>query len=345
MKYILILLFATLTLTACNSNKQPVEKADKFAFDTSAVKTTPSAEPNKSVLLEYKLKKGKEYKYRLTTITRSTQTIKADTTMVQDVIQTLTYITNLKTVDVDKEGVMEISITFSNIKLVAEANGNHFLYESGVTKDSSEILKYADYESMLNNPFTIRVNKNGELLEIFRTDRMLTNLLDIQGYSDSLNSAQKKKLKNNLIEGVLKPLVFQMFRKLPTHKVAKDSTWEFKQPASRFMVFIMQNTNTFRVKSLANFGNDEVVQLIDGMKTEISGGNTFTEKGVTYKFDKPKTEANGVMFFNLTKGYVQKAKRHTRLSIFFTMDANTPTLKQKGSKEAVIDNTYILELL
>lgn len=345
MKYILILLFTALTIVGCNTSKQPVKKVDKFAFDTSTVKTSPSTEPNKSVLLEYKLEKGKDYKYRLTTITKSTQTLIADTTLVQDVTQILIYLANLRPVDVDKNGVMEIQFTFSNIKLEADANGNHFFYESGVTKDSSEILKYADYEAMINNPFTIRVNKKGEMLELFRADRMLTKLLDLQGYSDSLTAVEKSELKTNLIEGVLKPLVFQIFRKLPTHKVAKDSTWEFTQPASRFMVYVMQNTNTYKFNALVKIGDDEIAHLTDGMKTKISGKNTFTEKGVIYKFNKPKTNANGEIFFNLTKGCVQKAKRYTKLSLFFTMDAKTQTFTQKGSKDAVIENTYLVELL
>lgn len=346
MKNVLIILFTSLIIFGCNTNKNlPVKTADKFAFDTTAIKTTPVYNPNKAVKLEYKLGKGKTYNYRLTTITNSKQTIKTDTTLVQDVLQKLTYIINLKPVDVDKNGVMEIRFTFTNIKLDAEANGNQFTYESGVTKDSAEILKYADYESMINNPFTLRINKKGELLEIFRTDRILTKLLDMQGYSDSLNATQNNELKNNLEEGVLKPLIFQLFRKIPTHKVAKDSTWAFTLPASKFMVFLMQNTNTYKFISIGKMGNDEIVFLKDGMRTKISGNNTFTEKGVTYKFDKPKTNANGEIYFNLTKGCLQKAKRSTSMNLFFTMDANTPKLKQKGSKNTVIENTYIVELL
>ena len=342
MKNALILLFTSLIIIGCNTNKnQPVKTIDKFAFDTTSIKTTPVDNPNKAVQLEYKLEKGKTYIYRLTTITKSNQTIKADTTLVQNVIQKLTYITNLKPIDVDNNGVMEIEFTFSNIKLDAEANGKRFMYESGVTKDSTEILKYADYASMIDNPFTVRVSKKGELLEIFRTDRMLTKLLDIQGYSDSLNTAQKNELKSNLEEGVLKPLLFQIFRRIPAHKVAKDSTWKFTLPSSKFMVFLIQNTNTYKFNSLAKMGNDEVAILVDGMQTKISGNNTFTEKGVTYKFDQPKTKAKGKIYFNLTKGCIQKAIRNTMLSLFFTMDANTPTLKQKGSKYTVIENSLM----
>ena len=344
MKNILILLFTSLIILGCETNKQPVKTADKFAFDTTAIKTVTVDNPMQAVQLEYKLKKGKTYKYRLTTITSSKQTIKADTTIVQDVTQKLSYLTNLRTIDVDKSGVMEIEITFTNIKLDAEANGNHFLYESGVTKDSAEVLKYADYEAMLENPFSIRLNKKGELLEIFRADRMLIKLLDLQGYLDSVSTQQKKELKTNLVEGVLKPLIFQIFRKLPTQKVAKDSTWEFTQPASRFMIFVMQNTNTYKFNSLTKMGNDIVAFLSDGMRTKITGDNTFTEKNVTYKFNKPETSAKGEIYFNLTKGCIQKAKRTTKLSMFFTMDAKTPTLKQKGSKKTVIENTYIVEL-
>ena len=346
MKKFLILIFLSITIIGCSSNKEkPKTDTNKFAFDTTAINTTMVDNPNRSVELNYNLEKGKTYKYRLTTITKSVQTIKTDTTIVQDVIQKLTYLTNLKTVDVDKNGIMEIKFTFSNIKLDAEANGNYFIYESGVTKDSSEILKYADYEAMIDNPFTVRIDKKGNLQEIFRTDRMLNKLLDIQGYQDSLNAAQKNELKINLEEGVLKPLVFQIFRQLPEQKVAKDSSWEFPKAASRFMVFVMQNTNTYKVSSLSKFNSDELLLIEDGMRTNITGDNKFTENNVTYLFNKPTTEANGEMYFNLTKGLVQKGKRYTKLNLYFTMEAKNRNVIQKGSKDSVIENTYIVELL
>jgi len=346
MKKFLILIFLSITIIGCSSNKEkPKTDTNKFAFDTTAINTTMVDNPNRSVELNYNLEKGKTYKYRLTTITKSVQTIKTDTTIVQDVIQKLTYLTNLKTVDVDKNGIMEIKFTFSNIKLDAQANGNYFIYESGVTKDSSEILKYADYEAMIENPFTTRIDKKGNLLEIFRTDRMLNKLLEIQGYKDSLNTAQINELKINLEEGVIKPLIFQIFRQLPAQQVAKDSTWEFPKPASRFMVFVMQNTNTFKVSSLSKLDSDELLLIEDGMKTNITGDNKYTENNASYLFKKPTTEANGKMYFNLTKGYVQKGKRYTKLNLYFTMEAKNGKLIQKGSKDSVIENTYIVELM
>jgi len=346
MKKLFILIFLSVTIIGCDSKKEnPKTPADKFAFDTTAINTTAVDNPDRLVDLSYKLEKGKTYKYRLTTITKSLQTIKTDTTIVQDVIQKLSYITNLKAVDVDKSGIMEIEFTFSNIKLDAQANGNYFIYESGVTKDSSEILKYADYEAMIDNPFTARIDKKGNLQEIFRTDRILNKLLEIQGYQDSLNTAQINELKVNLEEGVLKPLIFQVFRQLPAQNVAKDSTWEFPKPASRFMVFVMQNTNTFEVSSLSKFESDELVLIEDGMKTNITGDNKYSENNVTYLFNKPTTEANGKMYFNLTKGYVQKGKRYTKLNLYFTMEAKNGKLIQKGSKDSVIENTYIVEKL
>jgi len=47
----------------------------------------------------------------------------------------------------------------------------------------------------------------------------------------------------------------------------------------------------------------------------------------------------------LTKGLVQKGKRYTKLNLYFTMEAKNGNVTQKGSKDSVIENTYIVEML
>ena len=92
--------------------------------------------------------------------------------------------------------------------------------------------------------------------------------------------------------------------------------------------------------------NDDKIAVIDaGLKTIISGDNKVTDRGATYIFKKPVTSAEGKIYFNISKGCVQKSKTNTRIHISYTMEVPTPKGLEKGTKTETVVNTNILELL
>ncbi len=348
MKYLITLALAFIFLTGCSkkSEQAPVNDAAKYQVDSSDIKAAPIENPNESFKLAYKLAKDKTYHYRLSTITSDLQTIKTnDTTLTSKVTQTIIYLIDLTPVSVDKDGIMEINCMFNSVKLNADANGREFNYESGVNKDSVEKNKYADYEALTNSDIGLRVSKRGEILEVFRTDKIVNKFLSLKGLTDSVNAAEIAQLKTNMVEGAVKPLLYQIFRSLPDHQLAKDSGWTYQQPASQFMVFQMQNTNTYKVSELEKFGNDKLAVIEGGLMTAISGKNKVSQQGVDYDFKKPETTAGGKIFFNITEGCIQKAKTFTKINISFSMRAKTPKGIQRGSKSETITNSYVLERL
>ncbi len=348
MKYIITLAFAFMLLAGCGkkSEQAPINDATKYQVDSSDIKAVPIENQNESFQLEYKLAKGKTYHYRLSTITGDLQTIKtSDTTFTSSVNQTIIYLVDLTPVSVDKDGIMEINCVFNSVKLNANANGREFNYESSTNKDSVQRNKYADYEALTNSDIGLRISKRGEILEVFRTDKIVNKFLSIKGLTDSVNAAEIAQLKTNMVEGAVKPLLYQIFRSLPDHQLAKDSGWTYQQPASQFMVFQMQNTNTYKITGLEKFGEDKLAVIEGGLKTEISGKNKVSQQGVDYDFKKPETTAGGKIFFNITEGCIQKAKTYTKINISFSMQAKTPKGVQRGGKSEVITNNYILEKL
>ncbi|HEY6907132.1 MAG TPA: hypothetical protein VI230_06655, partial [Ignavibacteriaceae bacterium] len=178
-------------------------------------------------------------------------------------------------------------------------------------------------------------------LDVFRTDKIVNKLLQIRGYSDSLKAEEKAQLKNDITEGVLKPMISQVFRKLPVGKMAKDSSWNVEQPPTQLMVFQAQNTSVFKITGMENLAGDLIADIGAGLKTKITGKNKVTDRGVNYEFQNPITSGGGKVYFNITKGLVQKTKLNTSVTLSFNLESQG----QKGSKKETISNINILEYI
>lgn len=346
MKYFLILLMMGVLLTGCSKkNGQSATNAASFAFDSTDIKTVPVSDPNQSFYLQYNFQKGKDYQYRLTSLSEDNKTIKADTTINQHISQSIVYLIDLNLTNVDKDNIMEISCNINSIKLDASANGKKVTYQSGLLKDTLQKAQFAEYEALIQNPFSIRITKYGEILEVFRADKIVSKFLELKGAPSSVSAEEKDALRKNIVEGALKPLLIQIFRQTPQSQIAKDSTWSLQQPPSQFLIYQLQNTNTYKVESLNKFNNDKLVTIDAGLNSVLSGKDEITNQGTLYKFKKPTTTASGKIYFNLDKGCVQKSKTNTVINIFYSMEMKGPKGIQKGNSTENIKSSNIVELL
>lgn len=347
MKYFLILLTLSFFVIACKKEEEkPVNIEEKYAVDTSEIKTVKLENQEEKFYIKYAFEKGKEYNYRLTNIAENTNTASTkDSTISQKVKQTLTYLINLKILDIDIDSIYEIGFNITSVKLEADVDGEKYFYESETTKDSISKIRYAEYVSVLNNPFNVRVSNIGDLVEIYKADRIINEFVKLKGVADSITSAEKDYLKKDMIERALKPLVVQVLRQLTDKQMAKDSIWNNVQEPTRLMIFQIQNTSTYQVKSLELLNNDKIAVINAGLKSNITGDNKITDRGATYTFSKPIAYGEGKIYFNVSKGYVQKSKTFSKVQISYTMEVPTPNGVEKGTRSETVINTNILELL
>ena len=288
------------------------------------------------------LEKGTKYNFRLTAISKDEQTITTkDTTMTQAMDQTMTYNISFTPTSIDEDSTAEMRALINSVKVDGNVGNEQVHYQSGVTKDSADIDKYAQYESLVQIPFDIRISKIGEVLDIFKTDKIVDKLLEIKGYTDSLKSDEKAKLKNDITQSVLRPMIGQVFRKLPLEKMAKDSSWKVEQAVTQIMVFQTKNTSVFNVTGIEKLNGDLIADIEAGLKTSFTGKNKLTDRGINYEFQNPVTSGGGKIFYNVTKGLVQKSRLSTSILLSYKMES----AGQKGSKQEKISNTNILEYL
>ncbi len=348
MKKFLIILFLSTIIFGCGkkTSDKPSDLNAKLKVDTTTIKTSPIDNPNQKFNLAYKFEKGKSYQYRIASFSEDNLNIKADTNVTKKIKQSVIYIFNVALQNQDKDGVMEFSCEIKSILFNASDGGQMMMYNSGDANDSSDLERYAQYASLINNPFSIRVGKAGGILEIFHIDKIVNKFIELNKKApSSVNQEQRDYLNNTVSQGSLKPLVTQLFRELPSNTIAKDSSWSFTQPPSPFLIFKLVNTNLFKVGGLEKYNGDTVAILDAGLKTIVTGDTKYEERGAKFNFTKPVTSADGAIYFNVTKGCVQKSNIKTHIHIYFTMEAPSPKGIQKGNKTEDITNTNIVELL
>ncbi len=345
MKKLILILLTGLLWFGCGENtkeQKPETQNEQFSFDSTDIKAKPVDNPNQTFYLRYKLEKGESYKFRLTAISKDDQTVTTkDTTMTQGMDQTMVYNMKFTPTEIDADSTMEIEAVVTSIKVDGTFGNEPVHYQSGTSKDSADVIKFAQYESLVNNAFNLRVSKIGEILDVFRADKIVNRLLDIKGYADSLKADEKATLKNDITESMLKPMISQVFRKLPAREMSKDSAWKVEQPPTQLMVFQAQNTSTFKITGLENLNGDMIADVEATLQTKITGKNTMTDRGINYNFQQPETTGGGKIYFNISKGLVQKTKLNTAVTTSFNMESQG----QKGSKKEMISNTNILEYI
>jgi hypothetical protein len=231
-------------------------------------------------------------------------------------------------VEIDQDGTMELNAVITSVKVDVDANGKKLRYESGIVRDTADNIKFAEYECLVNNSFSLRVTKVGEILDIFRADKIANKFLELKGYADSLNADQKAGVRRNMLDGLIRPLMNQIFRQVPGNTIAKDSSWSYKQPATQMMVFTIQNTNIYKILNLEKYNDDKIAVISGSLNTLIAGNNKAVNQGISYNFSKPLTSAGGKIYFDITKGYIIKSKTNTKIESRVSMEGQTPKGKQ-----------------
>lgn len=347
MKLFISVIFALSILFGCDEKDETSEKTkeNNLNVDTTDISTTPMENPNEDFLMRYSFDLNKDYKYRIATLTDNLMTITADTTISQNANQNIVYLLNLKPIEIDNDSTIQFVCNFYSVKVDASVNGQTFSYQSGVTTDSLELAKYSEYEALINNPFNIRISKIGEIIEIFKSDKVLSRFLALRNLSDSVNADQKNMIREQITQGAIKPLMTQVFRKVSEKSVAKDSVWNYQQPPSPLLVFQLESTNVYKINSLENYKKDRLAVIDASLDTKITGKTEVTEQGYTYKFKKPETEASGKIYFNVDEGLIQKSRTKMKIVMSYTMEGDTPGGRQKGSRYEVVQYDNIVELL
>lgn len=335
---IITLVFISLVVGCGKSEEKKQEQKISESFETIAL-------PENSIKLRYNFSKGDRFKYKLTTISSSDETIQADSTIKSKLIQTLAYNFDVEILEIDDDNVAEIGINISSVNLDANINGQKITFDSKTELPKEEKQKFMEYAILTNSPYRARVSQRGEVIEVTRLDKMIDKLNSLQQNPQKLTIEQKSQYSKSLGKSVIRPLTQLIFRELPEKSIAKDSTWDRKYPAQAG-VFNIDNTAKFKLDNFINLDGNKGALITANLTATWTGNKTGEEEGVKYTFEDPVISGNGKIIFNIDKGYVVKAETLTSIEMSVLVKAKDSMQKIKTTKRTEKStNKNIVELL
>ncbi len=300
---------------------------------------------NDKVTLQYQFKPGDKFSYKLTTLTSTDQTVQADSTLKSKSNQSATYNFDFNVLKVDKDKNADLSVTISSMKIDADNNGQKITYDSKANNSPEIKSKFMEYETITNMPYNVKLDANGNIVNISNLDKMVEKLNAMQPSNQKLNAQQKEQLKNSIAEAALKPITQLIFRELPNHAVGKDSTWTKNYPGS-LAVFQLQNTAKFKVDDFVKVNGARAAKISAILSAKATGNKQGTDSGVTYNFSDPIISGGGIMLFNIDNGKLIKAETSTRVEMNVQLEMKDAAQKtKKTTRKDITTNKNIIELI
>jgi hypothetical protein len=265
----------------------------------------------KDMLLEYRMPKGEEVKYKIKTTDSATSSMSGgpsatkpgDAATTNQVKQILEAEISQKVKDVDKEGIMTIEVTYNNFKLTVERDGK-----------SQEIPTAA----MEGKSVTMKMNKRGKIIEMEGEDGSATT-----GSMNQMN-------QTNAI--------------FPEKAVKLGETWENKDNKTEIPIpgvdaKIVQNIeSTFTLDSIEKVDKVECAKI--SMKSTVTqktekqkpksttgSGNTTPPPPAVSIEGKGEGKVSGTIYFALNHGKIVKYTSEMTMT-------NAMTLSQGSRKQS-----------
>lgn len=346
---IAIILLSLTIIGFVGCKKQTVKPAQTDAaamtFDSTSLKTTVLGdEEAKDITLRYRPAIGKTFIYRLTSIMSETGKIIADTTVFPKSSQTVTYALQVKTNEYESDSTLDVTFTVTGIKLHVDMDGKKLDYTSGEKLDSSKRDKFLEYEGLINNSFGARIKPTGEILELYKTDKIVTKLLSLRKISrDTIPQQELAAFEQSIIMSGLRPIVRQVFREFAKNQISKNNSWDIPQPPMNLQIVMFDQKAVNTLQSVEKLGSDKLANIGVKLVAKSTPNPELAKRKMSVS--KSNLTGDGNLYFNLSKGMFQKNKTTMVLGIAMNGVAPTPSGLQSYSTDKTTTSTYVLELL
>jgi hypothetical protein len=295
--------------------------------------------------LAYNFEQGKEFRYRLTTLSTTVRDIETDSVTIDKFEQKITRVLNFRVLSLENNNIANIECTISKVYVDVDLNNQKVAYQSGGTKDLEQLKRFIEHEGLVNTPFRIRITKYGEILDISNVDAISDRYLELSGLKDSIRVEDKPVMENEIKNNLLKPLIGQVLREFPKKELGVESKWKKEIEPASIMIFKIQYTDHFTVEKIEKIGDKRIASITGDATSVIEGDRAYTNNGVNYEFSDPLTEAKSNIYFDIDRGLVYKGTTKTDLRLAYRMEIPVDEGTEFAKTNELISNTNIVELL
>lgn len=182
------------------------------------------------------VQKGEQYNSHMSTV-QETVMIFNDQEMKTK--QNMDMNISMNILDVDKEQNIKISYTYDSMKMVVDSAGKKMTYDS--TQDNSNNPLSAIYSGILGKQFTVKLDKQGKVLEVKGLDDIIISTIDNAPGTAEQKQALKDNLKQSFSDETIKMMIQQNMNNYPPQNIKVGESWE--NTANMNVLFPMIVTN------------------------------------------------------------------------------------------------------
>lgn len=318
----LITLLTIISLFSIGCKKETEKKepvSDAKIIDTTNIKPIKIQD---NISITYDLNKNANLKFKLSTYQKSTQIIQLDTVVSGYVEQKVDYIVDVKIKEKESNGNLTIDFFVEKVKAdIKSSTGESLNYDSdNPPTDSLKKLQTKTFDVIAKANFSARISPTGDVLDIYRVDTIIDKLVADAPRKPS--TEERFQITNDVSQGLLRPLIQQIFRSVTDKKLNVDSIWTQTYP-TQLSVFDIENTATYKVIKIFESEGKRLVEIEGSLKINAKGKQDHTEGNISYKFYKPKVSGISKAYFDLDK----KCFRSSSADVTFEVVVD---IQQKG---------------
>lgn len=336
----------------CGSNSEKKDKEENqessiINNDTTIdITATPvKLKGDETFHIAYKFSKGNSFKYRLTTVTSTDQHIVTDSTIDSKFEQKITRILKFNTVSIENDTVANLKCTITNINVYRNIDGKVITYKSGDALDSTDLNQFMEFKGIENNPFNIKVSKQGEIIKVYNIEGITDKFVELTKRKNTITQNEITIFEQKLTESFLEPMLSQIFREIPDKDLKIGSNWQKEMAPAKVMSFTILYRTKYNLDNIERIKADKIALITGDAKISVEGDTKIVDRGVEYNFQKPVTSAGGKIYFNIDEGLLYKSDTGTKLELKFKMQMQGPKGMMKANTTRNVINKSIAELL
>lgn len=320
-----------------DTEKKEPESPAKI-IDTTNIKPI---EVKESISLTYDLKKNTTLKFKLTTYQKTSQVLQLDSLISGYLEQNVEYLVNASIKEKESNG--NLTIDFYVDKVIADiksSTGESLNYNSdNPPTDSLKKLQTKTFDVIAKANFSARISPTGEVLDIYRTDSIIDKL--IADAPRKPTTEERFQITNDVSQGLLRPLIQQIFRNVTDKKVNVDSSWTQNYP-TQLSVFEIENTAKYTVKKIFESNGNKLVEIEGLLTINAKGKQNYTEGNISYKFYKPKVTGTSKSYFDLDKKCFRTSSSDVTFEVVVDMQQKGDPKIYKRTEKILTKNSVLL---
>jgi Ni,Fe-hydrogenase III component G len=303
--------------------KKGDQTVNKENSEISGLIMKDSITGKEKVMLKYVLKKGDKFVYKMTAKTSTTENSPATQGKDENQDNEINYYYTKEVQDVDASGIITYKVQYDSITITAKMNDQTVKYSSNVNDTVKSNPAFLQYNSVIKEPFFIRVTSDGEITDIYGLEKIHENLFKALG--DTLKEEEKQNIKESFGKDSMREILQQEYQMFPKQPVFMDSSW-IKSYNTQLMLFDVVNSAKYTLKSIEDKDNQKVanieaVQNVEFLNKEVK------QRGVKFSIENSETSGIGKITFNINKGCITNKETTTTLNLDMKMSAQGQAAK------------------